>query len=271
MPDDALRLHGRDPALGLVREFATRPEPKGYPTTRRAPILIFTGPKGCGKTALLDALEGNLRGKSPYARIDCGELKATTAWEVLSLLVFDLNRNAAGYRSIPFPRFVTAQVAIATQIDAPGQAARLRIRTALENARRVDQLRAFLDNLAQDVAGAVPVVGGVPGVTTAARYAPNLILDGLVSWRRGRRVVLGEGLEWYGAGNQAYDELVRLNLLTRDDASESDRKEATELLWAAFLADLRAAFATGRGARTWSVNCVLLLDDIDSKPGRLLY
>ena len=271
MPEDALRLHGRDEALALVREFATRPEPKGYPVTRRAPVLVFTGPKGCGKTALLDSLEQGLRGKSPYARINCGDLKATTAWEVLSLLTFDLNRNAAGYRSIPFPRFVTAQVAIATQIDSPGQAARLRIREALENARRVDQLRAFLDSLAEDVAGAVPVVGGVPGVTTAARYAPNLVLDGLVSWRWGRRVVLGEGLEWYGSGNQAYDELVRLNLLTRDDASEADRKEATELLWAAFLADLRAAFATGRGARTWSLNCVLLLDDIDSKPGRLLY
>ncbi len=271
MPDDALRLHGRDEAIALVREFATRPEPNGYPVTRRAPVLIFTGPKGCGKTALLDSLERGMRGKSPYARVDCGELKATTAWEVLSLLVFDLNRNAAGYRSIPFPRFVTAQVAIAAQIDSPGQAARLRIREALENARRVDQLRTFLDSLAEDVAGAVPVVGGVPGVTTAARYAPNLILDGLVSWRRGRRVVLGEGLEWYGSGNQAYDELVRLNLLTRDDASEADRKEATELLWAAFLADLRAAFAAGRGARTWSLNCVLLLDDIDTEPGRLLY
>ncbi|NUT49612.1 MAG: ATP-binding protein, partial [Saccharothrix sp.] len=270
MPDDALRLHGRDQALGLVREFATRPEPKGYPTTRRAPILIFTGPKGSGKTALLDSLEHHLRGRSPYARVDCGELKATTAWEVLTLLVFDLNRNAARYRAIPFPRFVTAQVAIAEQIDTPGQAARAQIREALERVRRVDRLRAFLHSLAEEVS-AVPVVGAVPGVTTAARYAADLILGGLVRWRRGRRVVLGEGLEWYGTGNQAYDELVRLNLLTRDDASEADRKEATELLWAAFLADLRAAFATGRGARTWSLNCVLLLDDVDTRPGRLLY
>lgn len=271
MADDPFDLPGRDRAIALVREFATRPEPQGYPTTRRTPVLIFTGPKGCGRTALLDALEGRLRGKAPYARVDCGALKSTTAWEVLPLLAFDLNRNCAGYRAIPFPRFVTAQVAISAQVDSPGQAARLRIREALENARRVDQLRAFLDNLAQDVSGAVPAVSGVPGAVTAARYASKLLLDGLVSWRRGRRVVLGEGLEWYGSGNHAYDELVRLNLLTREDAGEADRKEATELLWAAFLADLRAAFAKGRGARTWSLNCVLLLDDIDTRPGRLLY
>ncbi|GAA1288219.1 hypothetical protein [Saccharothrix xinjiangensis] len=269
--DDPFGLHGRHRAVALVREFTTRPEPKGLPTSRRTPIVIFTGPKGCGRSALLDSLESRMQGRLPHARVNCGELKSTTAWEVLPLLAFDLNRTAAGYRSIPFPRFVTAQVAISAQIDALGQAARLRIREELEKARRVDQLRTFLDNLAQDLAGAVPVVGGVPGVVTAARYAPNLLLDGLVTWRHGRRVVLGEGLEWYGSGDKAYDELARLNLLTRDDASEADRKEATELLWAAFLADLRAAFATGRGARGWSLNCVLLLDDVDTKPGRLLY
>lgn len=271
MPDEPITLHGRDRAIALVREFTTRPEPNGYPTTRRAPILIFTGPKGCGKTALLDVLESRMRDKVPHARINCGELKSATAWKVLSLLTFDLNRSVAGYRSIPFPRFVTAQVAISTEMDSPGPASRLRIRQALENARHIDRLRTFLDNLAQDVMGTVPIVGGVPGMATAAQYAAGFVLHGLVSWRHGRRVVLGEGLEWYGSGNQAYDELVRLNLLIRDDASEADHEEATELLWAAFLADLRAAFAKGRGARAWSLNCVLLLDDVDTKPGRLLY
>ncbi|MEU2614815.1 hypothetical protein ABZ570_24995 [Micromonospora sp. NPDC007271] len=270
MPNDPSDVRGRDRALAIVREFATRPESKGLPTTRRTPILIFTGPKGCGKTALLDVLQNELQGKVPYARVNCGTLKSTTAWEVLSLLAFDLNRNAAGFRPIPFPRFVTAQVAISAQIDSPGPAARLTIRTALENARRLDQLRTFLGNLAQDVSGAIPGVSAVPGATTAAQYAPNLILNGLVSWRRGRRVMLGEGLEWYGSGDNAYDQLVWLNKLTREDASEAERKDATELLWAAFLADLRAGFAKRRAAR-WSLNCVLLLDDIDSKPGRLLY
>lgn len=256
----ASELYGRTRAVKLVREFATRLVERSS-----APILIFTGAKGCGKTALLDALGASLRGKTPYARIDCAALRSTNAWEVLSLLAFDLNRNAAGYRSIPFPRFFTAQVAISTRIDSVGQRTRQDMQEALEKARNIDQLRNFLSTLAQDVTGLVP------GAATAARYAPNLVLSGLTSWRRGRRVVLGEGLEWYGTGKRAYDELVRLNLLTREDASEVERKEATELLWSAFLADLRAAFATRRAARAWSLNCVLLLDDIDTKPGRLLY
>ncbi|MCW3840459.1 hypothetical protein ONA70_10170, partial [Micromonospora yasonensis] len=236
MPNDPSDLRGRDRALAIVREFATRPELKGQPTTRRTPMLIFTGPKGCGKTALLDILQSELQGKVPYARVNCGTLKSTTAWEVLSLLAFDLNRNAAGYRTIPFPRFVTAQVAISAHIDSPGPAARLAIRTALENARRLDQLRTFLGNLVQDVGGAIPGMGGVPGASLAAQYAPPLILNGLVSWRFGRRVMLGEGLDWFGSGDNAYDQLVWLNKLTREDASEAERKEATELLWDAFLA-----------------------------------
>ncbi len=122
MPEEPINLHGRDRAIALVREFTTRPEPNGYPTTRRAPILIFTGPKGCGKTALLDVLESRMRDKVPHARINCGELKSATAWTVLSLLTFDLNRSVAGYRSIPFEaawlRVVGGFVALAVGLIA---------------------------------------------------------------------------------------------------------------------------------------------------------
>jgi hypothetical protein len=271
MPRETPILPGRQRAVALVREFVTRPERDGHLTTRRTPTLIITGPKGCGKTALLKAVESRVRGKIPYAFVDCGAMKSVATWEVLASLAFDLNRNAADYRSIPFPRFVTAQVAIAAQVGPPGQAARALMKEAQENARHVDQLRTFLDNLAQDVANAVPVVSTVPGVGTAVRRAAKLIFDGLVSWRRGRRVVLGGGLDWYGSGDKAYDELVRLNQLTQADASDDDQQEATERLWAAFLADLRAAFAASRATRTWSLNCVLLLDDVDTKHGRVLF
>jgi hypothetical protein len=264
--------YGRRHAVALVREFMTRPEPQGRPTTRRVPILVFTGPKGCGRTALLDALSAELKHRTPHARIDCAGLRSTAAWEVLSYLTFEFNRTAAEYRRIPFPRFVTAQVAIAEPLSLHDvQGDRARIREALERLRRVDRLREFVAGQAEAVTRAVPGLGVAPGVADAARLAPGLVLRGLISWRRGRRVVLGRGLEWYGDGDHAYDELIRLNRLTRDDAGEADRREAAELLWAAFLADLRAAFDQGRGARRWSLNCVVLLDDVDTRAGRLLH
>ncbi|GAA2996122.1 hypothetical protein GCM10010483_46060 [Actinokineospora diospyrosa] len=250
-----------------MREFVERPLVKGRPSTRRSPIVVFAGPKGSGKTGLLDAVRAELEGNVPYARIDCGELLDAVPWEVLSFLTFEFNRTAAGYGTIPFPRFVTAQAAIAEPLTLTNLAAdRTSIRRALERLRHIDVLRAFLqDQVGQVAAG----LSGVPeGVV---RLMPDLLLRGLVRWRRGRRVVLGDGLEFYGEGDRAYDELIRLHRLTRAEAGEGDRTEAAELLWSAFLADLRAAFASHRGVRTWSLNCVVLLDNIDTESGRLLY
>lgn len=269
MPDESSSLYGRNQALSLVREFMTRPEERGYPTSRHTPVTVFTGPKGCGKTAFLKELEKGLKNRVPHARIDCAKLTNAAAWKVLPHLMFELNRTAAGYGTIPFPRFVAAQVVIVEKLsllDVPN--ARNQVRTALERHRKIDKMQEFLEARAEDAARAV--LGAVPGAPETVRYAPRLIMRGLISWRPLRRVMLGEGPDWYGDGKHAYDELIRLNRATRPNATDEDKQEATELLWAAFLADLNAAFGKGRGKRSWSLNCVILLDNIDTEPGRLM-
>jgi hypothetical protein len=45
------------------------------------------------------------------------------------------------------------------------------------------------------------------------------------------------------------------------------QREATELLWAAFLADLRHGFRHGRRAGERSFNCIILLDNVDTPEG----
>jgi ABC-type branched-subunit amino acid transport system substrate-binding protein len=275
MPDDPSNLHGRDRAVALVREFMTRPAPEGFAATRRTPILIFAGPKGYGKTALLGALEKELRDKVPYAQVDAGTMRSAT-WVALSRLVFDLNRTAAGYRKIPFPRFITAQIAISAKITNLDQNAGKRVRAVLERSRKVDKLYEFLEDLAKQV---------MPEPVKPLGALVRPIAKGLVSRRLGRRVVLGKGPDWWGAGDRAYDNLARLSWLTRErpptdrkketEAEKKERdeeeKEATKLLWSAFLADLRAAFARGHAKREWTLNCVLLLDNVDTEHGRRFY
>jgi hypothetical protein len=262
-------LYGRQGPTALVREFMTRPERDGYPTSRPVPIIVFTGSRGCGKTALVNDLADQFTGQVPYARIDCGSLRTRDPWDVLTLLVFDFNRSAAGYRRIPFPRYVTAQVAMAENLDLNNiTAAREQIQRAIERHRRVDKLRDFLATLARRLVQALAGPGSPPGIADTASYAPGLLLHGLISQRWGRRVMLGEGTHWYG--EQPIDELVRLNRLTRPTASPADKHGAAELLWKAFLADLRAAFGKGRGARAWSLNCPVLLDNVDSDVGETL-
>ncbi|WP_157767543.1 ATP-binding protein [Actinosynnema pretiosum] len=279
--DDRVPLPGRQRVLALVREFQTRPEARGAPTSRRTPVLILTGPRGCGKTALLDELAHRMTDLVPHARVDCAKLDPDAPWEVLTYLAFELNRTAAGYRAIPFPRFFTARAVVAASFrggDAKNPAdQRARVREVLEQYRSVDRLKDFLANRAAEVSELLPVVGGLPGVAGAVRYAPALVLRGLVSRPLGRRALLGSGVDWFGSGDRAYAELARVHRLTRPDADPEEKREAAEWMWRAFLADLRAAFgsgaAFGRGAdaRSWSLDCALLLDDLDCEAGRALY
>src|SRR5215470_14191491 len=87
MSGAASHLYDRQGPTALVREFMTRPERDGYPTSRRVPIIVFTGSRGCGKTALVNELADEFTGQVPYARIDCGSLTPKDPWDVLTLLV----------------------------------------------------------------------------------------------------------------------------------------------------------------------------------------
>lgn len=259
-------MYGRQQAIGLVREFMERPESDGLPDSRRVPVVLFTGPRGSGKTALLTELKNRLDGNVPYSCIDCGSFDASHPWNVLTRLVFDFNLSAAKYRKVPFARFVAARVVIEENLDLNHlPTAEQQVKNALARYRKAGQLRVFLTGLAEELAAAGPGLGGVPGADGAGRKIADGVSNALLSWQ----VLHDEGVTWFGPGQAGIRRLVELNRLTRS-ANEEDKQEATKRLWAAFLADLRAAFGTGRGVRAWSLNCVVLLDDADSGRGVLL-
>lgn len=67
MPAEIGQLYGRAGAVELTKEFLSRPHRDGAARSRRQPVLVFTGPHGSGKTALLDKLEEWLQPLAPYA------------------------------------------------------------------------------------------------------------------------------------------------------------------------------------------------------------
>ena len=97
MPDEIGELYGRAGAVELTKEFLTRPQADGPARSRQQPVLVFTGPHGSGKTALLAKLEAWLEPLAPYARIDCATDDLRSSPRVLSALVFELNRTAGRY------------------------------------------------------------------------------------------------------------------------------------------------------------------------------
>lgn len=269
-------LHGRRRETELVREFLTRPEYRGVPRSRPVPVLVFTGTRGSGKTTFLTELSNQLDQEVPYARDNFEFTRDLPVRDRLSALAFELNRKCGRYGRLSFPRLVTGQLAIAQTLNASQRSiAHQQIVTTLEEYRNITKLREFLADTAPEVLAPVSraTLGTpLPG-TVAGRYVPDLLLNGLTSGRLGRRVVLGEGQNWYGHQDRGLrgdpiDALVDLNRWARQPDNEEYQREVGELLWAAFLADLREGFRQGWRADERTLNCVVLLDNVDTQSGR---
>src|SRR5438105_12117331 len=136
---DGGRLYGRDRAITLVREFMDRPaQNRG----RRVPIVVFTGSRGSGKTALLSDLARRLDQRVPYAYLDLETVDAPGTPELLSALAFDLNRHCATYGRLAFPRLIVGRIAMAQDLDLTDHhRARSQVEAALEAYRNVSRLR----------------------------------------------------------------------------------------------------------------------------------
>jgi hypothetical protein len=164
----------------------------------------------------------------------------------------------------------TGQLVLRQNLDTVDRARACgQVSQALATYRNVDALRDFLVETAEEVATVLHHGQPVPGAHTAAKYAAKLVLQGLIASRLGRRVLLGKGLDWYGHQDRGLhrnplDVLVDLNVQGRRPEAGDNGREVSALLWAAFLADLRDDFQTGRHAAGWPLNCVILVDNADA-------
>lgn len=278
-------LHGRDAALRLVREFLTREERGQALHSRSYPIIVFTGMCGTGKSALFAHVARRLRQHVPCALVDCGSFPGG-ARELLSLVAFRLNRHSGRYGAIPFPRLVTGQLVIASELAiarpltlADREAARGQVEQLLKDhqktASRLQQ--AFTQVFAE---GAEPIAeahgvgpAGKIAIQAAGQLGPKLLLGRLVTTRHGRRILLGKGQQWYGHQDLGFDHdsldvLVDLYCAATQPNNDADTRWVAKVLWAAFLADLRDSFAHSGRAIDWTLNCAVLLDNADAQAGQ---
>src|SRR5205823_1722640 len=136
------------------------------------------------------------------------------------------------------------------------------VERVLEEHRNIHKLGEFLEGLA----GRARID---PAVT---RHGLDLLLKGMISWGGARRVVLGKGLDWYRHQDRGFSfdplhALIDLNRRSKRTNDDLDRRAVEEVVWAAFLADLRDDFEHGRRSPYRSLNCVLLLDNADAPGG----
>ncbi|MGH3816105.1 MAG: hypothetical protein ACRDUV_27265 [Pseudonocardiaceae bacterium] len=266
------RIYGRKRAIEFVRVLMAREERNGSLQNRRFPVLVVEGFRGAGKTALLSELVDLLDQRVPHGRLDFGTNSRASVPEVLAALACELSRNCPRYGALQFHRFIVGRLVMRLQLDLNDRVqARRQVVDALRSQRWIDTTRVLADT----TGGVLQTMGsGIESpVKPPLRSLFELVLKGLTGWAPGQNVILRSGQKWYGhrdleLPHDAIDVLVDLNNRANNSEDEHDRQWVDELLWAAFLADLRAEFGRRRRVDERSLNCVILLDNADTVLGR---
>ncbi|MBP2472377.1 hypothetical protein JOF53_001249 [Crossiella equi] len=257
--------------LRLVRELMARPEERGGPVSSRYPVLVVSGSRGSGKTALLGRLAAAMDQKVPCARLDLESSRHATVAQLLSALAFQLGRHTGGYGQLRFPRLVVVTVVL--DLDLRGhsrETAREEIAGLLRRQHNLDTVATFLEGTAAEVLSAVPLPTGVPPGAVGRVLAA--LVRASAGWRWSRGIVLGSYLDWFRhqdreLAEEPLDVLVDANLWHHTEDEDAGYR-LEQLLCRAFLADLRAGFGAARRSRELSLNCAALLDNADSPLGR---
>jgi hypothetical protein len=260
-------FYGRNPEIDLVRRLMLR---EADATDLPQPVLVIEGGAATGKTLLLHELARRCAGTVPCAYLDLAgaenEPGNVDTPELLAALAFQLARHCRLYGSLRFNRLVIGLLARRWELDRlDRRRAQAQVRHLLRERLPLSTVKNVLADLARD---ALRLGAEIDAGHGAVGAAVDLVVDKAASWlsTRGRP---GRFAGWYGhqdagLGLDPVDELVELNRSARALGG------GDEVLWSAFLADLRDNFRTARRAREWSMNCLVLLDNADTELGRVV-
>ncbi|WP_410595497.1 hypothetical protein [Amycolatopsis sp. lyj-23] len=227
--------------LALIDELVTTPA--------RGPrrILVVEGLPGSGRSTLLRDALNHWSAVTPAALVPAGDAVDVEAIVVAAMLAFS-NRVA-------FPRTLLALVAMTSNLAAADATTARQVTREL--VATFQDIRAF-----SEIVKTLVVAAGV-AEPTASRISEGLV--GKQRYSFGFKAARRAALDWFGLQDRGLgippeEVLLRLNAqaAAHDPAA---RREALDVLVSALLADLRAGQARSR-RRT---NCLLLLDDADSR------
>lgn len=256
-------LYGRGKVLRFVTDGLDRRRNRDTP-----PVMLLIGPRGSGKTALLDRLETGNRTGSPTARLDFGLRPDATPTAVMMDIAPALSRHVANVGKPKFPLLGIGLVAV--NLDAES-----RDTPAEQLQQRLGQRRLSGQTLANLTAQAGTLLPTQQrALVTEAATVLGWIVD---SYNRHQ---LHEYLAWYarmvGPGDGSpHGPLLLLHKKWHEAVTHANadvRREAERDVWralcAALLQDLRAGFdkaGVWHGIRT--TNCLLLIDNAGTKAG----
>ena len=259
----------------MVRELLSRTAGSRYAAGRR-PVLVFTGGAATGKTRLVTEIAKGGRGRFPVAFLDLEIVEPVLGEHpmpgLLAAVARQMTDRSKRYGSLRFDRLVIGLLAIEADLTSHDRRTReARVLEILKAGRGVPTLKRVLGEVAEAALTQAPAPF-IPSSNLVTR-AVDAAVDAGAAWRLTRRGVLGRYQAWFGAqdeerGLEPVDVLMWLNSAYHPGARPGETQEADDLLWRAFLADLRDNFRRARHPDDWTWTALLLLDGADTTLGR---
>ncbi|HET6856054.1 MAG TPA: hypothetical protein VFH94_03030 [Streptomyces sp.] len=243
------------------------------------PVVVLTGGRGMGKTAVLKQLRHVYRPGTPVALLDCATVEPpadhgpgwTPVTGALIELATQLAPKVAAGKAVQFPRLALGLVAVASTgwtSDDDEQARRdlLRLGPVLATVNeKKGAAPGWVSELLTTLAGLV-LEGAAPVVGIVAEKTVETVVSELFGWAQKRTTA------WYGSYPNAGDSGTRgLRLLAVDFERDGElRARAESHLVSALIADLSYAYRglSGSGARRGRP--LILLDNAHLPLGRAL-
>ncbi|PSL52277.1 hypothetical protein B0I31_114104 [Saccharothrix carnea] len=240
---------GRSGSVGAreVRELVAMVLERPGKLSRALPVVVLVGPRGAGKTALLEDADARYADRVPRVLLDFAAVPVDiTPAEAFRRLARGLRRYCPQFGRLPFP-LVDICTAVSVAADGtsspesppPGQDARVvseLVRPVLDLALGSSQWLSAVDALLK-----------------------------VIDIANRRRVLRRLGTVSRGQGD-ARDVMVALREAVGDGAV--GREVVDRVVARAFRADLRAAFSGWFDRNRRTANCLVLLDNIHLPAGR---
>lgn len=247
-------MYGRGNLINLIWQGYLRR------TSGDLPIVVVVGPRGSGKTALLDELAARCRRQSAQPFVPVLDLERNLAdprgFRVVAELAYSLSATRwPQFGRLKFPRYALGHAIITHEIDANDP-------SVVE--QEIKKLLTPQDGPVDDFVNRLPELFGLP---KWSRFVWSLAW--LLLRRQLRsRLAVGKSAEFYAerlrrppnSGTAGLVELSRLGT-EKKPASEAT---VDRVLCEAFLADLAENYAHGFRP----TNCLALVDNVHTKTGR---
>lgn len=233
-------------------------------TPRSLPVLALLGPRGSGKTAILNHLAARCEGRAAQPFVPVLDLERfgleRRGWQVITELAYELaSTKWPQFGRMEFPRFTLGRMIVDRSIttDSPEEA-----QADIEELLRKASKREDKPKRVTGLIDLLPELLGLPPWHSLAEYLGASLLR-----RRPVAKLFRTGLEFYSAAlqkphNNGFSALVQLGRLEQEYTGNG-QDTVTRVLCEALLADLTANYRHGFRP----TNCLVLLDNVDTAIG----